>query len=97
MTELGESSGTAHAEVGRRAAEIGRDQLFAVGTRAAEMAAAARCGGLGHVAEFADVEEAAKAVNHFVRPGDAVLVKASRAMRLERITEGLRESNGKTE
>jgi UDP-N-acetylmuramoyl-tripeptide--D-alanyl-D-alanine ligase len=97
MTELGESSGTAHAEVGRRAAEIGLDQLFAVGTRAAEMAAAARCGGLGHVAEFADVEEAAKAVNHFVRPGDAVLVKASRAMRLERITEGLRESNGKTE
>jgi UDP-N-acetylmuramoyl-tripeptide--D-alanyl-D-alanine ligase len=97
MTELGESSGPAHAEVGRRAAEIGLDQLFAVGTRAAEMAAAARRGGLGQVAEFADVEEAAQAVNQFVRPGDAVLVKASRAMRLERITEGLRESNGKTE
>jgi UDP-N-acetylmuramoyl-tripeptide--D-alanyl-D-alanine ligase len=97
MTELGESSGPAHAEVGRRAAEIGLDQLFAVGTRAAEMAAAARRGGLGRVAEFAGVEEAAQAVNQFVRPGDAVLVKASRAMRLERIAEGLRESNGKTE
>ena len=91
MAELGESSGPAHAEVGRRAGEIGLDQLFAVGTRAAEIAAAARHGGLGNVVEFAGVEEAAQAVkDYFVRPGDAVLVKASRAMRLERITESLR-------
>ncbi len=93
MAELGDSSGPAHAEVGRRAGEIGLDQLFAVGTRAAEMAGAARRGGLGNVAEFAGVEEAAQAVNNFVRPGDAVLVKASRALRLERITESLRELN----
>jgi len=97
MAELGESSGPAHAEVGRRAAEIGLDQLFAVGTRAAEMAASARRSGLRRVAEFVDVEEAAQAVNNFVRPGDAVLVKASRALRLERITETLRQLKTKTE
>jgi UDP-N-acetylmuramoyl-tripeptide--D-alanyl-D-alanine ligase len=90
MAELGGSSGPAHAEVGRRAAELGLDQLFAVGTRAAGIAAAAREGGLRNVVELLDVEDAARAVKDFARPGDAVLVKASRAMRLERITETLR-------
>ena len=97
MAELGESSGPAHAEVGRRAAELGLDQLFAVGTRAAEMAASARRAGLRNVVEFLDVEDAAQAVNDFARPGDAVLVKASRAMRLERITETLRKFRTKNE
>ena len=87
MAELGETSLPAHAEVGRRAAELGLDQLFAIGPRAAEMAAAARGAGLSNVVEFLDVDHAAQAVNDFARPGDAVLVKASRAMRLERITE----------
>jgi len=90
MAELGDSSGPAHAEVGRRAAELGLGQLFAIGTRAGEMAAAARGGGLRNVVEFSDVEAAARAVHEFARPGDVVLVKASRAMRLERITETLR-------
>ncbi len=43
---------------------------------------------------FADVESAAAAVKSFVREGDAVLVKASRATRLERIAEVLRRVNG---
>jgi UDP-N-acetylmuramoyl-tripeptide--D-alanyl-D-alanine ligase len=87
MGELGETSGPAHAEMGARAAEIGLDQLFTVGPRAAEIAASARRSGLSGIAEFADVEAAATAVKEFVRPGDVVLVKASRAMRLERIIE----------
>ncbi len=37
---------------------------------------------------------AAMAVKEFARPGDVVLVKASRSMRLERITEKLRETGG---
>jgi UDP-N-acetylmuramoyl-tripeptide--D-alanyl-D-alanine ligase len=89
MAELGQSSGPAHAEVGRRAAELGLDQLFAIGTRAAELAAAARAGGLRNVVEFPEADGAAQAVNDLARPGDVVLVKASRAMRLERITETL--------
>jgi UDP-N-acetylmuramoyl-tripeptide--D-alanyl-D-alanine ligase len=97
MAELGQTSGPAHAEVGRRAAELGLDQLFAIGTRAAEMAAGARAGGLRNVAEFLDMDRAAQAVSGFVRPGDAVLVKASRAMRLERVTEALRDLGGKNE
>jgi UDP-N-acetylmuramoyl-tripeptide--D-alanyl-D-alanine ligase len=87
MAELGQTAAAAHAEVGRRAAELGLDQLFALGAAGAATARAARAAGLAGVAEFLDIEEGARAVKNFVHPGDSVLVKASRAMRLERVTE----------
>jgi len=87
MAELGEASAAAHAEVGRRVAESRLDQLFAVGQRATGIAAAARGGGMTSVTEILEVESAARAVREFARPGDIVLVKASRSMRLERIID----------
>jgi UDP-N-acetylmuramoyl-tripeptide--D-alanyl-D-alanine ligase len=96
MAELGKHSEAAHEEVGRRAAELGIAQLFAIGTMASVMARAARDAGLNRVLEFADVETAAVAVKSFVRTGDVLLVKASRAARLERVSEGLRRGgNGR--
>ncbi|HEX4120223.1 MAG TPA: UDP-N-acetylmuramoyl-tripeptide--D-alanyl-D-alanine ligase [Verrucomicrobiae bacterium] len=90
MAELGNCSHAAHVEVGRRAAQSRLDRLFAIGHHAGQMAEAARSRGLTSVVEIADVEPAALAVKEFARPGDVVLVKASRSMRLERITEALR-------
>jgi UDP-N-acetylmuramoyl-tripeptide--D-alanyl-D-alanine ligase len=90
MAELGSYSEAAHEEVGRRAAELGVGQLFAVGKMAPVMARGARDAGLGRVLEFADVEAAAVAVKQFVREGDVLLLKASRATRLERIADSLR-------
>jgi UDP-N-acetylmuramoyl-tripeptide--D-alanyl-D-alanine ligase len=90
MAELGDCSRLAHLEVGRRAADARLDQLFAIGRRASQIAVAARARGLKSVIEIAEVERAAQAVKEFARPGDMVLVKASRSMRLERITEALR-------
>ena len=90
MNELGAHSETAHAEVGRRAAELGIGQLFAVGKMAPVTAKAARDAGLNRVIEFADVEAAMKAVKQFLKTGDVVLLKASRASRLERIAETLK-------
>jgi UDP-N-acetylmuramyl pentapeptide synthase len=90
MAELGKQSEAAHAEVGRRAAELGIGQLFAVGRMAPVMAAAARSAGLNRVIEFADVEAATAAVKNFLKAGDVVLLKASRASRLERIAETLK-------
>jgi UDP-N-acetylmuramoyl-tripeptide--D-alanyl-D-alanine ligase len=95
MAELGASSRAAHAEVGRRVAEFRLDTLFAVGRQAGEIASAARHGGLAAVVEFPEVEEAALAVRDFARPGDVVLIKASRSMRLERISELLRADAAK--
>ena len=59
MAELGSHSESAHAEVGRRAVELGVGQLFAVGKMAPVMARAARDAGLNRVFEFADVATAA--------------------------------------
>jgi UDP-N-acetylmuramoyl-tripeptide--D-alanyl-D-alanine ligase len=92
MAELGDGSAAAHAEVGRRAAELGIDHLFAVGRNARDIAASARQGGLRNVIEISEVEAATQAVKDFARPGDAILIKASRAMRLERISEQLRKA-----
>jgi UDP-N-acetylmuramoyl-tripeptide--D-alanyl-D-alanine ligase len=90
MAELGTHSESAHEEIGRRVAELGVGQLFAVGKMAPVMARAARDAGLNRVFEFADVETAASAVKSFVKAGDVVLLKASRAIRIERIAELLR-------
>lgn len=90
MAELGVHSRAAHVEVGRRAAELGVGQLFAVGNMAGTLAEGARAGGLTRVIELPDVEAAASAVKTFLKAGDVVLLKASRATRLERITAELR-------
>lgn len=92
MAELGAHSEAAHEEVGRRAAELGVGQLFAVGKMAPLMARGARGAGLNRVLEFADVEGAALALKRFLKSGDVLLLKASRATRFERIAEKLRGS-----
>jgi len=90
MAELGVHGPEAHQEVGRRAAEVGVDQLFAVGQMAGIMAGAARHAGLSKVGEFANVPDVTAAVRSFLRSGDVVLLKASRSTRLERLAEALR-------
>src|SRR5215468_8320438 len=68
MAELGESSATAHEEIGRRAAgEI--DYLVAVGKNSKIMAAAARAAGLPQVVDLPEVEKAGPTVTDIVRPG----------------------------
>lgn len=90
MAELGEHSEAAHVEVGRQAAKLGVGQLFVVGRMAPVLAKAAREAGLARVIEFAEVETAAKMMKDFLKPGDVVLLKASRSSRLERIAEAIR-------
>jgi UDP-N-acetylmuramoyl-tripeptide--D-alanyl-D-alanine ligase len=81
--------------VGRRAAQAGVGQLFAIGKMASVMAQAARDAGLNRVFEFLDSDTAASAVKSFLKPGDVVLLKASRVTRLERVSEALRPDGRK--
>ena len=90
MNELGAHSLAAHEEAGRRAAELKIGQLFAIGKMAPVTAKAARDAGLTRVIEFENVETAMTAIRNFLKAGDVVLLKASRASRLERIAETLR-------
>ena len=86
MLELGEMSGPAHAEAGRQAAEYGVDVLLCYGPESARMAEAAKAAGVkaAHVASY---REAADALLSQMQPGDALLVKASRGMALEKALE----------
>jgi len=93
MAELGAHSVAAHAEIGRRAAELKLGQLFVIGKMAAVTAQAARDAGLMRVFEFGEVEAAIKVLKSFLKPGDVVLLKASRVSRLERIAEVLKAEN----
>jgi UDP-N-acetylmuramoyl-tripeptide--D-alanyl-D-alanine ligase len=79
MAELGSYSGEGHREVGRAAAELGIDEVVAVGPQAAAYG--------GHHVDT--VGEAVALLEELVRPGDCVLVKAARAMGLERVAEAL--------
>ena len=86
MLELGGMSGPAHAEAGRQAAEYGVDVLLCYGPESARMAEAAEAAGVkaAHVASY---REAADALLSQMQPGDALLVKASRGMALEKALE----------
>ena len=95
MGELGVHSEAAHEEVGRHAAELGVGQLFAVGKMAPVMARGARNAGLNRVMEFPDVATAALAVKQFIRDGDLLLLKASRATCLEQVAEQLRSGGAR--
>lgn len=88
MAELGDRTRTEHAAIGRLAAEREIDVVVAVGAAAAPLASAARHGGCD-VREVDGVDEATDVVLGGVEPGDAVLVKASRVVGLERVAEAL--------
>jgi hypothetical protein len=90
MLELGDQAAEAHREVGRCAAEQGIDLVVAVGgAMAQQLALAAGHAGVPEVALIADNPTATAYVGSILRPGDKVLVKASRGGMAWQIAQGL--------
>jgi UDP-N-acetylmuramoyl-tripeptide--D-alanyl-D-alanine ligase len=91
MAELGSLTELAHFEIGERVARAGLDVLVTVGERASRIADGARADGMttDSVRQCATVGEAAEVLDDVAECGDAVLVKASRVMCLEKLVEGL--------
>jgi UDP-N-acetylmuramoyl-tripeptide--D-alanyl-D-alanine ligase len=91
MAELGPIATAEHERVGSLVAELGVDLLIVVGEEARAIATGARRAGMDHdrIRLCEDVTHAVESVQHLGRPGDLVLVKASRVARLERIVEAL--------
>ena len=91
MLELGPETEQVHKELGAEVARLGYAGLAVVGELAAGMASGAEAAGLprNRVLASLDPELAAAAVAEWSKPGDWVVVKASRGMRLERALEAL--------
>ncbi|MGI8772678.1 MAG: UDP-N-acetylmuramoyl-tripeptide--D-alanyl-D-alanine ligase [Acidobacteriaceae bacterium] len=87
MLELGPASSELHAACGRAAAEAGIDIVLGVRGQAAALVDAAREAGHARGTEaifLPTPEEAGVWLDAHLMPGDAVLLKASRGVRLER-------------
>ena len=91
MLELGELAAELHHQVGVDAAKMGVDVLVLVGELARAAGAGALEAGLprSSVIHFDGTDAAAASIASVVQPGDAVLVKGSRLLRMERIVEAL--------
>jgi len=90
MLELGPAGEEMHRQAGESMATQGVDQLIGVRGLAQAMVEGARQAGVK--AEFVSTpEEAGEWLRREIRPGDVVLLKASRGVRLERALERWRE------
>ena len=86
MLELGIASEEGHRSTGAWTADAGVDQLIAYGPCSAAMAEAAKAHGVATV-HCQTAAEVLQYLRQFVRPGDAVLAKASHAMGLEQLLQ----------
>ncbi len=92
MLELGAASPELHREAGRAAVKSGKvDWILSVQGEAAQIVEAAVAAGhpRAQARHFASSDEAAKFLAGFLAPGDLLLVKGSRGVKMERIVEAL--------
>ncbi|WP_313525192.1 UDP-N-acetylmuramoyl-tripeptide--D-alanyl-D-alanine ligase [Anaerotignum sp.] len=93
MGELGEYAPKMHEEVGAYAAEKGIDLLFCIGRLSEKMEQGAKDGGVKEVHRFDNQEEFWDEGLAMLKKGDAILVKASRSMALEKTVEKIQGVN----
>jgi UDP-N-acetylmuramoyl-tripeptide--D-alanyl-D-alanine ligase len=89
MLELGEISESAHREMGRAVAASGAAEFVGLGRWAQVAVDAARQAGLAESHHVTTFEDAVALLLKRLAPGDAVLVKGSRGMRMERVVDAL--------
>ncbi|MHB8053959.1 MAG: UDP-N-acetylmuramoyl-tripeptide--D-alanyl-D-alanine ligase [Candidatus Aminicenantales bacterium] len=91
MLELGTEEKSYHMNAGRAVRRFGWDIVAAVGPRGRWIAEGAKAEGLpaDQTFEYASGEDAVEKIPEILRPGDLILVKGSRGVRMERIVERL--------
>jgi UDP-N-acetylmuramoyl-tripeptide--D-alanyl-D-alanine ligase len=90
MLELGDYEEEGHLKVGCRAASVVAE-LIAVGERAQQIARGAALCGMAkeHIHTAPDCEAVVPLLRELLQPGDIILVKGSRSMRMEQIVAAL--------
>ncbi len=88
MMELGRVSVEEHRKVGAKVAKV-CDVLITVGVRARDIAMGALDNGMKdeNILQFEDAQKAAAEIQNMLQEGDAILVKGSQSMRMERVVE----------
>lgn len=91
MLELGSLSELAHFGIGEEVAKLDIDVLVTVGTLAVRIADGAKAAGMPaeNVRPCGTAAEAIEVLDDLIERSDVVLVKASRAMGLEAVVEGI--------
>ncbi|MFQ5596540.1 MAG: UDP-N-acetylmuramoyl-tripeptide--D-alanyl-D-alanine ligase [Nitrospiria bacterium] len=91
MLELGRFRESAHFQVGMQAAGFGIDRLFCLGASAERTADGARQGGMTPdvVSVHPDLESLAASLKKVLAKGDTLLLKGSRAIRMEHLLPDL--------
>jgi UDP-N-acetylmuramoyl-tripeptide--D-alanyl-D-alanine ligase len=96
MLELGEQAAALHAACGRAAAEAGLDLVAGVQGNAEHLAAAACAGGVASLF-LPDADATGRWLLSSLAPGDVVLVKGSRGVRLERAIQALENPSARAQ
>jgi UDP-N-acetylmuramoyl-tripeptide--D-alanyl-D-alanine ligase len=89
MLELGAIAEEAHQEMGRSVVAAGADEFVGVGRFARLAVETARGAGLAGAHHATTFEDTVAHLLKGVAPGDVVLVKGSRGMRMERVVDAL--------
>ncbi len=94
MLELGRAAGREHRALGRKVSEFRLHHVYFTGKDAkqAYKAAVETSHGTARYSYFPKKEKLALALGEAVRPGDAVLIKGSRGMRMEELIDLLQKS-----
>jgi len=93
MLELGEKESQFHIQAGKQVVKWGWDILVTVGSLSQKMGEGALSSGMrqNRIFSFENSEEAAEKIEALLEEGDLVLVKGSRAIKIEKIVQKLRK------
>ncbi len=95
MLELGPTGPELHAEVGALAAELGIDLMVGTGPlMRSAVGALEAAGGTTQAVAADDADAAGRFLAGWLRPGDVLLLKGSRGMRMEGVLERLDDETG---
>ncbi|MDF2569465.1 MAG: murF [Sporomusa sp.] len=93
MLELGDAAIDAHCRIGRQAAEQGVEVVLTVGELSKHIASAARECGVKVTQSFSRHKEAIEALRDLLKPGDYILLKGSRGMKMETMLEAFSDTS----
>ncbi|WP_371371343.1 UDP-N-acetylmuramoyl-tripeptide--D-alanyl-D-alanine ligase [Sporomusa aerivorans] len=92
MLELGDAAAEAHRRIGRQAAELRIDIVLTVGELAKYIADSAREHGVKNAFAYAEHKSAIEALRSLMQPGDFILLKGSRGMKMENMLEAFKDT-----